>query len=235
MKIKHSNKKTGLFGYALLISGIMFCAQVFAANVFDEEESKTPSLDERIKMLEADINVSSNKMSTQETSITVQERQQRFKNTVSGQLDASTLEGEVQELKNEIIELNKELAILEEDILTPVSSQTALFLSLDKGNFFSLDGLKVEIDGKVVGHHLYTKNELSALKKGAIQRVLTENLTPGDHEIVIILSGYSIDGRDIKQAASYKFYKPNSKKYIELAIIDDTETQKAQFKFKEWQ
>ncbi len=235
MKRKQTQKKTSLLILTLIAGGMLFCAQLFAANVFDEEETKTPSLDERIKMLEADINVSTKKLDQQESNNQVQERQERFKNSISGQLDASTLEGEVQELKNEIIELNKELAILEEDILTPVSSQTALFLSIDKGSFFNLDGLKVEIDGKVVGHHLYTKNEIAALKKGAIQRVLTENLAPGDHEIVIILSGYSIDGRDVKQAADYKFYKPNSKKYIELAIVDDIEKQKAQFKFKEWQ
>ena len=235
MKINQTNNESRILIFSLLVSGMLFCSQLFAADLFDEDESKTPSLDERIKMLESDISVSTKKLNTQSTSNRAQQRQEQFKNSISGQLDASTLESEVQELKNEIIELNKELAILEQDILTPVSSQTALFLSLDKGNFFTLDGIKVEIDGKIVGHHLYTKNEIAALKKGAIQRVLTENLAPGDHEIVIILSGYSIDGRDVKQAANYKFYKPNSKKYIELAIVDDTEKQKAQFKFKEWQ
>ena len=46
---------------------------------------------------------------------------------------------------------------------------------------------------------------------------------------------YSIDGRDVKKAATYKFYKPNSKKYIELAIVDNTEKQKVEFEFTEWQ
>ncbi len=201
-----------------------------APSIFDEDETtETLSLDERIKALEKSISL--------ENRFDDDSNEQRldFKNSVSGQLDASTLEQEVQELKAEIIELNKELAILEEDILTPVSSQAALFLSIDKGHFFKLDGLKVEVDGNVVEHHLYTKQEINALKKGAIQRVHTANLAPGEHEIVVILSGYSLDGRDVKKAASYKFYKPSSKKYIELAIKDNAEKQKVEFIFSEWQ
>lgn len=218
-------------GFTAFLCCMGFYTPLFSADLFDESETQSQSLDERIKALESDISLESTTLNKNG----LQQKRRRFENSISGQLDASTLEQEVQSLKQEIIELNKELALLEQDILTPVSSQAALFLSIDSGNFFRLDGIKVEIDGNIVDHHLYTKQEISALKKGAIQRVHTANLAPGNHEIVVVLSGYSIDGRDVKQAARYKFYKPNSKKYIELAIVDNVEEQKAEFKFNEWQ
>jgi hypothetical protein len=206
----------------------------YSADIFDESKTETLSLDERIKALESSIKIES-PSATNNTQKDDRTRRLKFQNSISGQLDASTLEQEVHDLKSDIIELNKELALLEQDILTPVSSQTALFLSIDKGSFFKLDGLKVEINGEVVEHHLYTKQEIDALTKGAIQRVYTANLAPGEHELVVILSGYSIDGRDVKKAANYKFYKPSSKKYIQLAIIDNLEKQKVDFEFSEWQ
>jgi len=236
--ISNYSKRFGLLQKCLLTVLILLARPLYSADLFDESEDKTMSLDERIKALESSINVNPNNHSIGNGSNAIDQaeiKRRNFQKSISGQLDASTLENEVQELKSELIELNKELAILEEEILTPVSSQAALFLSIDKGSFFRLDGLKIEIDGDVVDHHLYTKQEIDALKKGAIQRLHTANLAPGNHEIVVILSGYSIDGRDVKQAASYKFYKPNSKKYIELAIVDNSEKQKAEFEFSEWQ
>ena len=210
-----------LFLCIVLISGPTLAAE--GGDLLDGTET-TMSLDERIKQLESKIQFAPRAAPASADS-----------NNTNSSVDVNTLENEIQDLKDEIIELNKELVILEQDILTPVSSQTVLFLSIDKGHFFKLDGLKVQINGKVVEHHLYTKQEIDALIKGAVQKVHTTNLAPGNHEIVVLLSGYSLDGRDVKQAASYKFYKPNSKKYIELAITDNTEKQKAEFEFSEWQ
>lgn len=210
-----------LLTLTILISGYSLAAE--NGDLLDSTET-TMSLDERIKQLESKVQFTPRSAPAVDGVASI--------NPVA---DVNTLENEMQNLKDEIIELNKELVILEQDILTPVSSQTVLFLSIDKGHFFKLDGLKVQVDGKIVEHHLYTKQEIDALIKGAVQKVHTINLAPGNHEVVVFLSGFSIDGRDVKQAASYTFYKPNSKKYIELAIRDNTEKQKVDFEFSEWQ
>ncbi len=222
-----------IFTTTLLLLGTMLWQPAMAADLFDESETQSKSLDERIKELEQSISIEF-RSSNSTPAAKAEDSRKQFRNSISGQLDATTLEQEVQTLKSEILELNKELAILEEEILTPVSSQAAFFLSINQGNFFRIDGLKLEVDGKVVEHHLYTKQEVDALKKGAIQRIHTANLAPGNHEIVVVLNGYSIDGREVKRAAKYNFFKPNSRKYIELAIIDNTEKQKVEFEFKEW-
>ena len=45
----------------------------------------------------------------------------------------------VEELKKQVIRLNRDLFILEEDLLYPASTQFAVFLSLDTGEFLKLD------------------------------------------------------------------------------------------------
>jgi len=225
-------RKINMLNLTLICITLLFTPFV-SAELFDESEVGAQSLDDRIKALEQSIKLENS--AGFGTSANIGQKKLDFKTISTDQTDSSTLEQEVQELKGEIIEFNKELAILEEDLLSPVSTQMSVFLSIDQGEFFQLDGIKVEIDGEVVEHHLYTKQEISALAKGAMQRLHTTNLVPGDHKLVMILSGYSSDGRDVKKAASYNFYKQNSKKYIEFAINDNETKQKAEFEFSEWQ
>lgn len=57
----------------------------------------------------------------------------------------------VEDLKKQVISLNRDLFILEEDLLFPASTQVAVFLSVDAGEFLKLDSVKLKVDGDVVG------------------------------------------------------------------------------------
>ena len=48
--------------------------------------------------------------------------------------DRSALDGEVQSLRREVVDLNRDLFMLEEDLLFPASTQVAVFVSMDVGN-----------------------------------------------------------------------------------------------------
>ncbi len=39
-------------------------------------------------------------------------------------------------------------------------TQVAVFLSMDVGEFFSLDSVQLEVDGKEVSNYLYTEREV---------------------------------------------------------------------------
>ena len=49
------------------------------------------------------------------------------------------LDEEVQDLKAEVLNLNRELFLLEEELLFPANTQIAVFVSMDVGEFFALD------------------------------------------------------------------------------------------------
>ena len=48
--------------------------------------------------------------------------------------DAATLDGRVQDIKSDVIKLNRDLLVLEEELLFPASTQVALFVSMDVGD-----------------------------------------------------------------------------------------------------
>jgi len=49
------------------------------------------------------------------------------------------LDTKIQTLKQEVIELNRDLLALEEELLFPANTQVAVFLSMDVGTLFQLD------------------------------------------------------------------------------------------------
>lgn len=148
--------------------------------------------------------------------------------------DFQSLDEEVQALKKDILKLNRELFILEEELLFPTNTQVAVFLSLDAGVFFDLDAVQIKVDDKVVSNYLYTRRELEALKRGGIHRVYFGNLKAGEHELVAFFTGKGPQGRDYRRGASLVFEKKTGQKYIELKIVDKESSQQPEFVIKEW-
>jgi hypothetical protein len=147
----------------------------------------------------------------------------------------ATLDGRIQDAKRDVIQLNRDLLVLEEELLFPASTQVAVFVSLDVGKLFTLDSVQIKLDDKVVANHLYTPLELAALQRGGVQRVFLGNLRVGEHELVAAFTGVGPHERDYKRAASVKFDKGTDAKYIELRIEDLTTKLQPEFKVKVWQ
>lgn len=145
-----------------------------------------------------------------------------------------TLDGKVQALKKEVKALNRDLFILEEELLFPSSTQLAVFLSIDVGNFFRLDSVQLKIDDKVVANHLYTKRELEALKRGGVQRLYIGNVKSGEHELIALMRGPGPNNREYRRGATIKFNKDSAAKFMELKIVDVTQKLQPEFVVKEW-
>lgn len=153
------------------------------------------------------------------------------------QSDGNTtrLDTEVQDLKKQVLDLNRDLFLLEEELLFPANSQIALFVSLDVGDFFLLESVKVEVDGKEVSHYLYSEREAQALLRGGVHRVFIGNLKTGEHELVAFFTGKGPNERDYKRGADYTFTKKLGAKYMELRISDRQSKQQPEFIIEEWE
>lgn len=148
--------------------------------------------------------------------------------------EPQALDTRVQSLKQEAMELNRDLLVLEEELLFPASTQLAVFVSVDVGALFDLDSVELKVDDSVVSSYLYTERELRALRRGGVQRLYTGNLKTGKHELVAVFIGKGPQGRDYRRGATLKFDKGTDPKYIELQIRDDTRGQQPDFRVKEW-
>ncbi|HSW26783.1 MAG TPA: hypothetical protein VLJ62_28770 [Burkholderiaceae bacterium] len=147
----------------------------------------------------------------------------------------ASLDNRIQELKGDVIRLNRDLLVLEEELLFPANTQVAVFVSMDVGKMFELDSVQVKLDDKVVTNYLYTPLEVQALHRGGVQRVYLGNLKAGTHEIVAFFTGGGPHHRDYKRGTTVKFDKGTDPKYIELRIKDSTGKLQPEFDVKIWQ
>jgi uncharacterized membrane protein len=146
-----------------------------------------------------------------------------------------SLDQDVQTLKKEVLDLNRDLFLLEEELLFPANSQVAFFISMDVGEYFELDSVNIKIDGKEVANYLYTAREADALIRGGVHRVHMANLKTGDHELVAIFTGKGPHVRDYRRGATMTFDKGIGAKYLELEITDRVKKQQPEFVIKEWE
>jgi hypothetical protein len=149
--------------------------------------------------------------------------------------DFKTLDQEVQGLKKDVIDLNKDLFVLEEELLFPANTQVALYVSMDVGTFFALDSVTIKIDNKEVKNYLYTAREADALLKGGVQQIYLGNLKVGKHELVAFFTGKGPVERDYKRGATLTFDKGVGAKYLELKITDRVAKHQPEFTIKDWE
>lgn len=145
-----------------------------------------------------------------------------------------SLDQQVETLKQEVIDINRELFMLEEELLFPANTQTFFFLSSEGDGLFQLDSVQLSVDGEVVSNYLYTQREVDALARGGVQKLHVQNLKQGTHEVVAIFIGKGPQGRDYRRGAQLNFEKDFDPKYIELKIIESAQKRQPEFQIKEW-
>jgi hypothetical protein len=148
---------------------------------------------------------------------------------------AGSLDDRVQQTKADVIRLNRDLLVLEEELLFPANTQVAVFVSMDVGLMFDLDSVQIKLDDKLVSNYLYTPLEVQALHRGGVQRVYLGDLKAGPHEIVAFFTGKGPHDRDYKRATTIRFDKATEPKYIELQIKDQQRKLQPEFDVKVWQ
>ena len=148
--------------------------------------------------------------------------------------EPASLDTRIQQVKAEVLRINRDLLVLEEELLFPTSTQVAVFLSVDVGVLFELGSVQVQLDGQVVANHLYTPQELKALQRGGVQRLVLANLKTGPHELVAFFTGQGPHTRDYKRGATVQFDKGREPRYVELQIRDRQQKLQPEFEVKVW-
>lgn len=155
--------------------------------------------------------------------------------SLQAETDAEALDQHIRALKQEVLRLNRDLFVLEEELLHPASTQLQVFLSLDVGEYFKLDAVTLKLNDTVVANYLYTDRELAALVRGGVQRLWIGNLKSGEHELIATLTGIGPHGRDYRRGTTAVVSKGLGPKYVELRIVDKTANQQPAFDIREWE
>jgi len=138
------------------------------------------------------------------------------------------LDEQVQDIKTDVLGIAVALNQLEEKLLYPSNTEVSVFVSLAKGEAFRLDSVKIRLGGKPVANHLYTFQELEALRKGGVQRIYTGNIRTGEHDMTVTLIGKSKGGADLRRTQTFKVHKEVGPKIVEITLTQQSMT------FKDW-
>jgi hypothetical protein len=137
-------------------------------------------------------------------------------------------------IKQSVLDLNRELYQLEEDLLSPATTRAAVFFSLTYGEFFEPYSVNITIDDKQPIQYLYTQRQVSALRQGAVQPLKNLNLGPGLHTIKAIAKGVDNNGKNRELVLEQNVEKHDKPLYIELKIQDNKEIQSAELMISQW-
>lgn len=148
---------------------------------------------------------------------------------VAEESHTNQLDEEMEDVKKALVELKRDLVILEEDLLFPASSQVSVFLSMDAGKLFQLDAVSLKLNGKEVTHHLYTEKQVDALHRGGVQKLFVGNVKQGENRVTAFFTGRGPSGRDFRRATTVEFNKGFEPTFIALAISDETADYQPEF------
>jgi len=132
------------------------------------------------------------------------------------------LDEQVQEVKSDVLSIGAELNQLEEKLLYPSGTQVAIFVALAKGDEMRLDAVRLEIDGQLVAHYIYSAKELEALRKGGVQRIYVGNVASGEHKLNVLVDGKLKAGTDFSRTEHFTFHKEVKPKLVELTVGSDS-------------
>ena len=128
------------------------------------------------------------------------------------------LDEQVQQTKSDVLSIAAELNQLEEKLLYPSGTQVAIFVALAKGDELRLDAVRLQIDGQLVAHYIYSAKELEALRKGGVQRIYVGNVATGDHKLNVLVDGKLKSGGDFNRTDHFTFHKEVKPKLVELTV-----------------
>jgi hypothetical protein len=128
------------------------------------------------------------------------------------------LDEQIQDIKSDSLRMAAELNQLEEKLLYPSGTQVAIFVELAKGDTMRLDAVRLQIDGQLVAHYIYSAKELQALRKGGVQRIYVGNVATGDHKLEVFVDGKLEGGADFSRTGQFSFRKEVKPKLVGLTL-----------------
>src|SRR5215469_6245933 len=136
----------------------------------------------------------------------------------SDQQQMRGLDEQIQDVKSDALRMAAELSQLEEKLLYPSGTQVAIFVELAKGDTMRLDSVRLQIDGQLVAHYIYSAKELEALRKGGVQRIYVGNVSTGDHKLDVLVDGKLEGGADFSRTGQFTFRKEVKPKLVGLTL-----------------
>jgi hypothetical protein len=151
-----------------------------------------------------------------------------------GARDFRSLDREIQVLKREVLELNRDIRLLEEAVLYPADERLVVFVSLSDDTSSRLNRVSITRGGQWLAGHDYSAEEAAALQAGSVHRLYEGRLEPGSHYLDIVLDGVKADGEAFAAKTLAKISKRAAPRFLELQLVPGGDGQAPGLTVKAW-
>lgn len=128
------------------------------------------------------------------------------------------LDQRLQDLKQQSLDLNRELLAAEQALLYPEQSRTSIYVAVKIAGFM-LDRVSVRINEEEPVVHRYTDSESRALLSDGWHRIVRRKLDPGSHRLQAEFTGHFFDARAGDKPVTGKMETVFEKGLAELDLV----------------
>lgn len=150
------------------------------------------------------------------------------------QANQAEVSEDIRSVKQAVLQLNKELYALEEDLLSPATTRAAFYFSLAYGEFFEPLSVEVTSDDFDPVQHIYTERQINALRMGAVHPLAQMNLGPGNHQLRVVVRGVDHLGQNRELVINEMVEKNEQPLLLEIVIDDNVELKASTARLKRW-
>ena len=150
------------------------------------------------------------------------------------QARSSSIEQEVNQLRGEAADLERDIGLLEKDLLFPPLTRVEVFLSVQPDLDFQLRSVVFSLDGDEKSFHVYTMSDITALQMGGLQQFWEGNVALGQHELLVEFVGLNVKGATVKKQITHKFEKTRSGLAFEIQVKSGANATTPKFSVKAW-
>lgn len=141
------------------------------------------------------------------------------------------VEQQMSQLNADMALIERDVSALEQNLLFPPVTRTKVFLSLAADADFTLRSVSLRLDKREQSFHVYSPQEVDALRLGGIQSLWEGNVALGNRQLLATFEGVNRRGESVKGEAALNFEKTLEGRALELQILGGKETQ---FSVKDW-
>jgi hypothetical protein len=155
--------------------------------------------------------------------------------------DFRTLDNEAESLLLRVLDMEADMAILEEQRLRPEQTQLLVLFSLEPGLAFEPGRLELRMDGQTIVSQQYSAKQLQALRQGGAHRLYWESVPAGRHELSALLlentpASSSGKGPKVQRQTAMRFVSGVGRRVMEITLSPHPDPKQSipQMGIKEW-
>jgi len=144
------------------------------------------------------------------------------------------LDSEIQAIKEEILEINRDILQIEEMSLYPQGQQLIVLVSVADNSPLEQGTVSLQLDGQMVSQYQYSASEYATMREGGVHRLYSGRVADGQHQMQISVVGKQTKGDAFSEQRNVTFTKQRGRKYMELHLGPQADVKQPGLTIREW-